>query len=200
MISTIGIWIAALFTLMAYSFLYKDNPVYRFAEYAFVGASAGYSVAVVWNQTLVPNLVAPLKNGDPAYILPLVLSIMMLMHLVPKLNWLSRIPLALAIGVFSALAIRGTIQGDLFPQIGRTILPLNNINNIVIIVCVLCTIYFFHFTREQKGPMRTFSLIGRYSLMIFFGASFGFTVMSRLSILIGRVQFLIYEWLGTLAP
>ena len=32
-------------------------------------------------------------------------------------------------------------------------------------------------------------------LIVAFGASFGFTVMGRLSLLIGRVQFLLFEWL-----
>jgi hypothetical protein len=32
--------------------------------------------------------------------------------------------------------------------------------------------------------------------MIAFGAAWGFTVMSRMSLLIGRVQFLLFDWLG----
>jgi hypothetical protein len=32
--------------------------------------------------------------------------------------------------------------------------------------------------------------------MISFGAHFGYTVMARLSLLIGRVQFLTVDWLG----
>jgi hypothetical protein len=31
--------------------------------------------------------------------------------------------------------------------------------------------------------------------MIAFGASFGYTVMSRLSILIGRINFLFHDWI-----
>jgi hypothetical protein len=32
--------------------------------------------------------------------------------------------------------------------------------------------------------------------MITFGASFGYTVMSRMSLLIGRIDFLFGDWLG----
>ena len=32
--------------------------------------------------------------------------------------------------------------------------------------------------------------------MISFGASFGYTIMARLSLLIGRVTFLFRDWLG----
>jgi len=38
----IGIWAAALLTLAIFSFLYKENPIYRFAEHLLVGVSAGY--------------------------------------------------------------------------------------------------------------------------------------------------------------
>jgi len=32
--------------------------------------------------------------------------------------------------------------------------------------------------------------------MVSFGASFGYTVMGRMSLLIGRVMFLMRDWLG----
>ena len=35
-------WVGALLTLMILSFLYRDNPFYRFAESLFVGVSAAY--------------------------------------------------------------------------------------------------------------------------------------------------------------
>ena len=37
----IGVWIAALLTLGIFSFLYKDNPVYKFCEHLFVGVRPG---------------------------------------------------------------------------------------------------------------------------------------------------------------
>jgi hypothetical protein len=32
--------------------------------------------------------------------------------------------------------------------------------------------------------------------MVSFGAGYGYTVMSRISLLIGRFQFLLHDWLG----
>ena len=34
-------WIAAFLTLCVFSFLYRENPFYRFAEHLFVGSAAG---------------------------------------------------------------------------------------------------------------------------------------------------------------
>jgi len=39
------------------------------------------------------------------------------------------------------------------------------------------------------------SKVGIWFLMVSFGASFGYTIMGRLSLLIGRVQFLLDDWL-----
>jgi hypothetical protein len=40
--------------------------------------------------------------------------------------------------------------------------------------------------------------LGIIFLMLGFGASFGYTVMSRISLLIGRMQFLLGDWLGVI--
>ncbi|MBC7286752.1 MAG: hypothetical protein H5T86_01665 [Armatimonadetes bacterium] len=41
------------------------------------------------------------------------------------------------------------------------------------------------------------SRVGIWFLMVAFGAGFGNTVMARLSLLIGRIEFLRYEWWPT---
>ena len=56
----IGIWIGVGVSLFMYSFLYKDNPLFKFAEHLFVGVSAGYGLCVTWYLTLWPRLVRPL--------------------------------------------------------------------------------------------------------------------------------------------
>lgn len=58
---------------------------------------------------------------------------------------------------------------------------------IVIFVGVFCVLFYFFFSIEHKGPVRAFSRVGILFLMIYFGASYGNTVMGRLSLLYGRV-------------
>jgi hypothetical protein len=55
-------------------------------------------------------------------------------------------------------------------------------------------LYFF-FSKEHKGAFGTISRIGTWFLMITFGAAFGYTVMGRMSLLIGRIDFLMAKWL-----
>jgi len=40
------------------------------------------------------------------------------------------------------------------------------------------------------------SRVGILFLMVSFGAGYGYTVMSRVSLLIGRFQYLLDDWLG----
>jgi hypothetical protein len=86
-------------------------------------------------------------------------------------------------------------------QAKGTMLPLTMqdgigqlIGNVVIIVGVLTVLIYFFFSSPHKGPLKVTARIGIYFLMLSFGASFGYTVMGRISLLIGRTTFLVDEW------
>jgi hypothetical protein len=67
-------------------------------------------------------------------------------------------------------------------------------SNVLLIAGVLTTLVYFFFSLEHKGAVGVVSKIGIYFLMISFGASYGFTVMARISLLIGRLEFLFRDW------
>lgn len=220
----VWVWVSALLTLAIYSYLYKDNPVYKFAEYLFVGLAAGYYFSIYWRNTLVPNLFNPLMAGPKDlnyfwYIVPVGLSILLLSRFIPSIGWLSRWPIGFMVGAFAGLAIIGNAQGDLISQVQANLLPLvdpasitgfNNavgigdkilgflwmFGNILLIVGLITTLVFFFFSLEHKGPVGATAKVGVYFLMLSFGASFGFTVMSRISLLLERLRFLYGDWLG----
>jgi hypothetical protein len=138
---TVGIWIAALFTLGIFSFLYKDNPFYKMAEAILVGVSAAYWMVVGFWEVIVPNLVARLapkmtmawampglegRDTEPQYryFIPLVLGIMLLWRLSPKGAWIGRWPLAFIIGTTAGIRLVGFTQADFLSQIRATIIPL----------------------------------------------------------------------------
>jgi hypothetical protein len=56
---------------------------------------------------------------------------------------------------------------------------------------VCASLIYFYFSKEQRGFLGGTAKLGIWFLMISFGASFGFTVMARLSLLIGRMDHLI---------
>ena len=126
-----------------------------------------------------------------------VLSIIMFIPTLidPKIDWVSRWPIAFTVGIGSGLGLVATIQGYLLPQISDTLRPLVNVNNIVVFVGVISTLFYFYFSKEHKGALGAVSRVGVVFIMVAFGASFGYTVMARISLLIGRFYFLLHDWL-----
>jgi hypothetical protein len=88
-------------------------------------------------------------------------------------------------------------------QVVGTIKPLlvsGNMNatigNIIIVVGTFCGLIYFFFSKEHKGAFGGAARVGVWFIMITFGAFFGYTVMSRMSLLIGRMDYLFGIWLG----
>jgi hypothetical protein len=207
----IGVWLAAFLTLAIFSFLYEDNPVYKLAEHIFVGISAGYGVVITWHEAVMPLLIDPLFRPErvdlagPNYvvIIPGLLGMLMFTRFFPRYDWLSRWPIAFVMGIYSGLTIPATVQTQLLPQLHATMLPIwpgmeisawAAISNFLLVVGVLCTLAYFYFSREHTGALGAASTVGIFFLMVAFGAGFGNTVMARVSLLIGRVQFLYHDW------
>ena len=218
-----GIWVGALLTLFVFSFLYKDNPLYKLAEHLFVGVSAGYYMILNFWTVIWPNLLQPLGKafagagvkaenhgmwaaslGDYRLFLlvPLVFGVLLFTRLFGKIGWLSRWSLAVIIGVYAGIKTTGFAQSDFVEQVRASLSPLwtgsvhSTIGNIVLFVGVISSLLFFFFSREHKGALGVASRLGMYFLMVSFGAGYGYTVMSRVSLLIGRFMFLIEDVLG----
>ncbi len=197
------VWIGALLTLMIFSFLYRDNPVYRFAEHLFVGVANGYYIALYWHNSLRPNLFEPLSQGNLIYLVPLLLGLMYFARFIPKISWMVRIPIGFMIGWSSGISIPATFQALVLRQIEGTVVtpgsftnPIEGIWSLIILIGVIATLIYFYFSTEHKGILKPASRLGIIFIMIGFGAAFGYTVMARVSLLIGRIQFLLGPWLG----
>ena len=203
--SVFGLYLGAFFTVSIFSFLYKDNPFYKLAEQVFVGLSAAYWLIYIVYNTLLPNLFTKLAtdfSGNLILLIPAALGIMMLMRLHPKTQWVSRYPIALVIGVSAGISMLRYMKSDLIQQMTATMInPIvpgslqTTIGNFLLIIGTICGIYFFYFSKKQEGAYAVPSKIGMWFLMVSFGASFGYTVMARISLLIGRLEFLLKDWL-----
>lgn len=198
---TPALWhiVAAILTLAILSYLYKDNPLYKFAEHLFVGVGAGYWLSVEFQNTLKPNLFGKLAAGETQLLIPLVLGLLLFTRFFDKIAWLSRWSMGLMVGTFSGLAVIGYLQSELMTQIEANLLSVNtgsavtNINNFLLIAGLVASLIYFFFSAEHRGAVGRAARVGIWFLMISFGASYGFTVMSRISLLIGRIQFLLRD-------
>ncbi len=222
---TVGVWVAALFTIFILSFLYRDNPFYKLAESTVIGVSAAYWMTVGYWEVIVPNLFGKLLPGvvrawampglnghsEWLYIFPLILGVMLLMRLSPKGAWISRWPLAFIIGTTAGIRLLGFIHADFLSQIRNSIIPLivisdggfefwDSVLNLILVLGVLCSLVYFFFSVEHKGLVGKTAKVGIWVLMITFGAAFGYTVMGRIALLAIRLEFLFDDWLWIIDP
>lgn len=225
---TVGLWLAAFFTLAIFSFLFGDNPFYKVAEAVLVGVSAAYWMVIGFWDVIVPNLVGKIwpavvqawampglsgaeAEPSPSYVVALVLGVMLLWRLAPKGGWIARWPLAFIIGTTAGLRLIAFLHGDFLVQIRNTILPLTvisggvfdpwaSLQNLMIVGSVLCCLVYFFFSFEHKGLVGGTAKVGIWILMITFGAAFGYTVMGRIALLAIRLEFLLDDWLWLIDP
>ncbi len=206
----IGIWIAAFLTLCILSFLYKDNPFFRFAEALFAGVSLGYYIGQTADQTLKPNLILPLvrdfsHNGD--LVIAALIGVNLYTRYIPKIAWMARFSLAIYVGYYVGINMVQKLQGEVLPQSGATMMDLlahgakgfslsGSVDAIIMFVGVLAVLVYFFFSVEHRGLVGRVSRVGVWFLMLGFGAAFGYTVMGRISLLIGRMNFLVMDWIG----
>jgi len=203
-----GIWLGAACTLAIWSFLYKDNPFYKVAEHIFVGISAAYWFIYTIYNVLIPNLFSKLiedPSGNWLLVIPGILGILMLSRLFQKWDWLSQYPMALIIGTSAGLALLQYLKTDVITQMTSTMLnPLHassvtvGIGQVILIIGTISALVYFYFSIRHTGVVGGVAKVGIFFLMISFGAAFGYTAMARISLLIGRLQFLFVDWLHVL--
>jgi hypothetical protein len=231
-VHAIGTLVAAWLTLAIFSFLWKDNPFYRLAEYMMVGLSTGYFMLQYTFQIIEPQwfdrlFLGKLNRGEEifgsagvfryALVIPAIFGILMLTRILPKAGWMSRWSMALLIGVSAGMTIPLTIQANVTTQllVGSELparyvealngaqgglyafakIPLWQVGVPLLIIGTLCGLIYFFFSIPHRGPIGHAASFGVWILMIAFGTSFGLTVMARLSLFIGRCEFLLKEWL-----
>lgn len=194
--------LAGILTLAIFSFLYRDNPAYKMAESLLIGVSIGYFLVITWNNSLMALLFRPLfEGGRVGLVIPLALGLLMFGRFHSKTVVLSRIPIAVLIGSGAGVAIPAMLGARTMAQISATVKPLwsesgmPDLTALVVLAGVLCTLAYFYFSREHRGALGGVAKTGTWFLMIFFGTTFGYTVMSRMSTLIGRVEFLLSDLL-----
>jgi len=141
------------------------------------------------------------------YLIPLALGVMMLLSLFKSFGWMARWGIAYTVGMAAGLRAYGYLNSNILSQVKATIIPIfdpelpffsllgnSHLNNFIIFIGTLTGLLYFYFSKEQKGTFGRITRIGIYFLMISFGASFGFAVMGRISLLIGRfVELITYS-------
>ncbi len=200
----IGTVVAVILTLMVYSYLIGDNPLYRLAQNIFVGVSVGYITLVVIYNVIMPFVGRTLQDrlwlDRVLPLLALLLGLLLWFKVARPRNVFSNAVLAIIVTTAAALGLGGTLVGTLLPQMQATMLPLSGdlytiVGNIVIIGGVIVSLGYFYFTAKPDGTRTAtagyVATAGRWFMMVAFGTLFGFAVTSFFALLADRIRFLI---------
>jgi hypothetical protein len=212
-VNFIGQILAAVLTLMVFSYLLGNNPLYRLAQHIFVGVSIGYATLLLLGNILVPQLMAFSSQtgslGGWLSGLPIVLGLVLLFRLARPASTdgrlrvpvvLGTITLNIAISTVAALVIGGALKGTLVPQMADSMRGLSSdpaalIGNLVVVFGVIASLYYFQFSVRASGtraaPGRLVAEAGRWLIVIGLGATLGGLTVSFVSALVQRVEFLI---------
>ena len=182
------VWITAILALGIYSFLIKDNVVFRLIEKGFVGLGAGY-YAALGVRSIMQLGINPLREGKLVTLIPLILGLMVFARFAKPISWLSRIPVAVIVSVGAALVAQ---------TIG-TMKPLNSFQNVVLVFGTCAVLVYFFFRDIPDGPAgRAFGHVrtaARMLMMVSFGIGFAGMIGTQIPRAVGQVQLIFGRWI-----
>ncbi len=205
--------VAGLLTLMVFSYLIGANPLWRVAQSLFVGVSVGYVTLVILTQVIAPQVarvVAPAAGAAPGdrwlAAVPVALGLLLLIRIAYPGAWPASFGLNLVVVVGASLALGGALAGSIVPQILDTMRQVNfassdpatiarAVGNVVLVLGVIAALSYFAFGAHPNGsrpaPVMALSTVGRWVLVLSFGAILGSLATTFYVALIERLGFLI---------
>jgi hypothetical protein len=211
-IEFISALIGLALTIMVFSYLIGDNPLFRIAVYLFIGVASGYAASLVWHYVLVPKLTQSIATLNPLSIIPFIFGISLLAKLFPRISWIGSFAMAVLVGVGAAAAVGGALLGTLLPQTqaaidGFDVLSAGNLaeaasrllEGMVMLAGTVFTLASFHFSagRAADGAPRRNRIIeglawvGRIFIAITLGVLFAGVYMSALTAMVERLSFFL---------
>jgi hypothetical protein len=209
----VGGIVASLLTLMVFSYLLGANPLWRIAQSLLVGVSVGYVSLVVLTQVVAPQVgrvIQPPEGAVPSDRLlaavPVAFGLLLLLRIAYPGAWPASFGLNLVVVVGASLALGGALAGAIVPQALDTIRLLDFTKldaagiaaiagNIVLVIGVVCALAYFAFGARANGtrlsPVREMSVVGRWVLVLAFGAILGSLATAFYAALIDRLGFIV---------
>jgi len=207
-IEVISAVIGFILTLMVFSYLIGDNPMFRIAVYLFIGVASGYAAAVIVNNFLFTRFqLLPLNDPTQLIIglIPFFLAATLLTKLSPRISWMGNFAMAVLVGVGAATAIGGALIGTLIPQSEAAMEEFGShsifalIEGVVMLSGTVLTLAYFQFgaRRTADGSVKRNPIIevlawlGRIFIAVTFGVLFAGVYISALTAMIGRLSTIL---------
>jgi hypothetical protein len=203
------IWaiVGFVLSLLIFSYLIGDNPLFRFAASLFIGVTAGYAAVILLYQVIIPRLIYPFFTGtimDRSFtLIPLVLSVLLFFKPSRNLSFMGSIPLALLVAAGAAFALSGAVLGTILPQSQATINLFGNkpgenflLEGIVILVGTVTTLMYFYFGAKfengkpirRAGWIESISKVGQVFLFVTLGSIYAGVYITAITALVERMH------------
>ena len=213
----IGMVVGFFLTLITFSYIVKDNTLFRLVMHLFIGLAAGYAAIMAWYNVLWPQLVVPLISGTfQGYVwmvVPVVLGILLMTRIMPSISGWGRPTLAFLVGIGAATIVGGAVLGTILPQIQSSINLFDKqfleqgagnfwsqiANSMVILVGTITTLAFFHFRAKAKPGQPTrraawiesLTWIGQVFIAITLGVIFAGVYSAGMAAFVERMHSLV---------
>ena len=213
--------VGAILTLSIYSFLYKDNPFYKFAEHLVVGVSAGYYLVIYYWNYIDPNVATPiflLRVGDESIgfmsgqwwmaFIPGLLGILLYARFFPKIAWVGRWPLGIYVGGYAGLGISPVMQARVIRQLGANGLPLAGVDdpmagmtNFALGIVIFAVVTYLFVVKRSIGAGNKIARVGAIVLaaVIGYAGYVALTLLSNAGVVSMTNILLVVGLLGTLS-
>jgi len=222
----ISIFLAGIATLAIFSFIIKENKLYRFFEHIFIGIASAWGIVLTFKNFLYPIILSPLlgldripfpdgtyaeqyNNYNLLFLIPITFGLLYYTIYSARFAWLAQIAIGISLGAAGGLSFQGFFN-QMLPQIESSMKPLvvfnstgefllgSSLDNIIYVVTLLLVMTYFFFTFKKIGTNDSIQISARSMLMICFGAYFGSTVMARMALLVERIDFLLGDFASVL--
>jgi hypothetical protein len=203
-----GLSAGFILTLMVYSYLIRDNFLYRIAVYIFVGLAAAFTAIVTMESVLLPWFNITIGDVDDDLVdmgigfIPVLLMLLLLFKTSPRLARFGNLGIAAIIGVGAAVALVGAIIGTLIPLVTATVNEGDGDNladAIIIFIGVVSSLVYFQYLArrmpddqiEHTRPIKAISAIGQGFIVVTLGALYAAAILTSLTIFSERVSYML---------
>lgn len=201
----LGLWVGFVLTIFVYSYIIRDNFLYRLAVYTFVGLAAGYIAIVTVESVLLPWFELTIDTKNPANLglglVPVLLGVLLLFKTSPRLAQLGNLGMAVIVGVGTGVALVGTLTGTLIPLVDATarVGRDNILNGVLLFVGVGSSLLYFQYAArrtpegaiERPRRMQAISVLGEGFIAVTLGALYAAAILTSLTIFSERLSFIL---------
>lgn len=195
-------WVAAAATIVVLGGLLGERRLFAWAQHLLAGLVTGFLALLALHEAIGPRLLAPMGEGGAGRPeLWLGLGLVVTTAAAP---WLPRlaaaVPTSIAVGAIASFALGGALVGTVLPQIHGSVVAAGGGAAVLggflgLAITSLVLIRFLH-GAARPGPINLLADAGGWLLLAGMGGWLGYLLVSRVILLVDRVAFLVFDWLG----